>query len=325
MVLKQPPTMQDVRVAYREHLERRGQRPRTIATYTAVLDELVEFLPCDSTGAWISVEAADKAVLERFLSSQARADGTLSADAWNQRMYALRSFYEFLFKAEVINVNPAKRLDRMKVKRPERIPLNFDEMVSYVEVVERDSPPGLRARNVAIVKVFIHVGLRVSELASLNVDQVDFDREFLLDIRTKGGKWLSARLNDTAMEALREWMAVRATLGVPDSEKALFLSTRSTRLSVRAIDELVPLYAAKAGITGRVTPHVLRHSTATEIVETCKLPLRHAQKFLDHQSIKTTEIYVHDSGRLRRETAEAVDAKWKERVAERQALRPTGT
>jgi site-specific recombinase XerD len=317
--------MQEVQTAYREYLGRRGKSPRTIETYTNVVAEFVEFLAVDSVGAWLSVEAADKGIVERFLSSQSRADGTVSPDAWNQRMYSLRSLYDFLFKEQIVNSNPAKRIDRMTVKRPERIPLSFDEMVRMVETVERESPRGLRARNVAIVQVFIHVGLRVSEVASLNIDQVDFDREFLLDVRTKGQNWLSSRLNDTAMAALQDWLAVRATLGLPESEKALFVSTRLKRLSVRSIDELVPLYAELAGIPGRVTPHVLRHSSATEIVETCKLPLRNAQKFLNHQSVKTTELYVHDSGQVRRETAAAFDEEWKKRVAERQALRPTGT
>jgi integrase/recombinase XerC len=317
--------MQEVVSAYREHLVR-TRRPRTVGAYMPVVEGLVEYLPRDPAGAWLPVQALDKGLLERFLVDWARSEGAaMSGDSWNQSLYALRSFFEFLFKEEVVNVNPAKRIDRIKVERPERIPLNFDEMVTFVEAIERESPAGLKARNVAIAQVFIHCGLRVTELASLTVDQVDFAREFLLDVRTKGGKWLSARLNDTVMVALQEWLAVRSLLYVPETEKALFLSTRLTRLSVRAIDELISGFGVKARIARPVTPHVLRHSSATELVETCNLDLRAAQKFLDHQSIKTTEIYVHDTDRLRRKVAEAMDEEWKRRVAERQALRPTGT
>jgi site-specific recombinase XerC len=136
------------------------RQPRTIAAYMPVVEDLAEFLPRDRDGNSLSLRAIRRADLSKFLQDQARTERTLSKALWNVRLAALRAFFDYLFKQEVIDVNPAQRIDRFKIKPPPRVPLDLDEMITLVEAVESQSPSAVRTRNVAIVQVLIHCGLR---------------------------------------------------------------------------------------------------------------------------------------------------------------------
>jgi integrase/recombinase XerD len=309
--------MKDAVTAFREYLTiEKGRRPRTVAAYLPVIEGLLEFLPVDEHGEAPQLAALRRADLSRYLQDLARSSATLSKGQWNNRLAALRAFFHYLFMQEVIDVNPASRIERQKIKGPDRIPLTLEEMVALVTAIEKHSPKAVRTRNVAVVQVLIHCGLRVHELAGLRLDQVDLAGRHLLNVRTKGGKKLSAPMNDVVAEAVEKYLlADRDRLLFPDEMPELFATRDGTPLSTRGVQQLVREYAKKAGIKRQVTPHILRHSSATELVEDLGFDIRIAQGFLGHESVKTTEIYVHANRRRPRKAMEALAVAWKQQVA----------
>lgn len=323
MALTTPFAMHQALTDFETYLsQERRRQPRTTATYMGVLKEFAEFLPREASGETVAIEQVDKALLVRFLTAQARAAGETSSATWNIRLAALRAFYDYLFKQEVIAVNPALRVDRQSVHANQPVPLSLDEMLGLIEAFERHSPSALKSRNVALAQVFMHCGLRVQEVVSLRLDQVDLVGGFLLDVRTKGGKKLSSPMNDVVTQAISTYLRDRRTLVFPEEPAELFVCRNGMPLSVRLVQQLVKGYAKRAGITRRVTPHLLRHSSASELVE-LGINLRVVQEHLGHASVKTTERYTRVSDPARRSAVDAFGAAWRRRERERQ--RPTGT
>lgn len=296
--------------------EERMRSPRTVEQYIDTLAEFSAFLVTEY-GANIALEAVAKPALVTFLRRGCVTDGEPSRSLWNGRLAALRAFYDFLYKTEVIQANPALKIDRMKVNPKEPLPLSLDEFLSLVEAMEK-APLYYRSRNVALAQVLFHSALRVSEIVSLNLSQVDFDNYVFVNVRTKGGKWLSLPFNDLVAEALERYLKDRECLVPHEHETALFLSDRRQRLSTRAVQELLKSYGRGAGINRTVTPHLLRHSGATELDELgVTLPV--IQGILNHAHISTTQRYVHAKGTARRKAIDLLGATVAKRMRERQA------
>ena len=140
--------------------------------------------------------------------------------------------------------------------------------------------------------MFWHTGLRLRELVSLDLAQVDVEAERLRSVHRKGGDRLDVHFNVEVTIALRRWLWQRRLYPRHEEERALFLSDRGTRLSARAIGELVGKYAAQAKLGKRVSPHTLRHSTATELVRRGN-GIEVVAEVLNHGSLNTTRMYVH--------------------------------
>lgn len=320
MVLATPVDMHQALEEFRTYLAKvRRRQPRTVSTYMEVLSAFSEFLPRDEAGAPVEIERVEKALLTRFLTSEVRGSGETSAATWNIRLAALRAFYDYLFKQEVIDMNPALRVERQSVHANQPVPLDLGEMLSLVDAL-RASPTALATRNVALAQVFMHCGLRVREVVSLRVDQVDLTGRYLLDVRTKGGKKLSSPMNDVVTEALTNYLRDRPALVFPDDPSELFVSREGKALSVRVVQQLVVSYAKRAGIARTVTPHLLRHSSASELVE-LGVNLRVVQEHLGHASVKTTERYTRVSDPARRSAVDSFGAAWRRKERERE----TGT
>jgi site-specific recombinase XerD len=255
-------------------------------------------------------DAALSAITHReisaFLRERATTSGSPSPTAWNMALSALRALYAYLNHAEVLSMNPTLRIERHKVASREPVPLSLDEFLSLVEAAET-SGEKYRRRNVAIVQLLFHTALRVAEIVSLDVDRVDWHARVLRDVRTKGAKWLSAPFNDMVSHALEAYVAERAGLRAA-SEAALFVSNRGKRLSVRSVQEIVKALGKAAGISRAVTPHLLRHSSATELVD-LGTPIRVVQEVLGHAAVTTTERYVHVRNGGRRAAIDALGAR----------------
>jgi site-specific recombinase XerD len=194
------------------------------------------------------------------------------------------------------------------VKEP--VPLSFDEMIRLVEAVEDNCASVYKHRNVAILQILFHCALRVTEVVSLDLSQLDFDNYLFLNVRRKGGKELAAAFNDVVAESIEKYLAVRDEFAPEGGDQALFLSDRKRRLSVRAVQEMVRRYAELAGISRRVSPHLLRHSSATQLVEV-GTPLRVVQEICGHASVSTTQRYVHVNNGQRRRAVDALGERWK--------------
>jgi site-specific recombinase XerD len=279
-----------------------GRLPTTIERYVRVLEELIASLDTAPKPTALPLESLGKKHLRQFLRSYAGRGGAASAASWNLGLGALRSFYGFLFEEEIIPLNPALRIRRRRVTGgQEPLPLSLDEFYSLTDAIQQGSNFH-RTRNAAIVTVFLQCGIRVKELVSLDLDQVDFRNELLLNVRTKGNKILSKDLNKEAAAALKRYLEDRPHFGAPDSERALFLSQQGRRIAVRTVQAMVKAYSHRAGISRSVGPHLLRHSIAT-VLDEMNVSVSVIQDICGHESIATTRRYIHVRDRNRRETS----------------------
>jgi len=290
--------------AFRDYLRvERTRGAKTVERYVSIINALEGFL-AQEPGDPVALEAAGKPQLTGFLRAESMLSGAPSRSVWNQHLSALRSFYGYLFKQEIVTVNPAIKIDYLKTRSKERVPVSFDDYLALVDAAEASSN-AYRARNVALTQVFFHCGLRVSEVASLDVEQLDLDRRVLTNVRRKGDKFLSAPISDLVAEALERYLPERERY---PGASALFLSDRGRRMSVRAVQDVIRSLGERAGLMRSVSPHVLRHGSATELAE-LGTKLEVIQEHLGHESVLTTRRYVHTKDAARRAAVDALGAR----------------
>lgn len=230
-----------------------------------------------------------------WLNRQPGVSGSMKRRTQNYYLIAVRAFLKYLRKIGVESLSP-ERIELAKL--PERsLDLISDvELSRLIKAAEGDDEKSLRDR--AILELFFSTGLRVSELCSLNSD-IDLSRDEI-SVRGKGDKVRVVFLSPAAKDAVRSYLKARK-----DMEEALFVTASTigkskaektkhtpTRLTPRSIERMIKTYAAKAGITKKVTPHVLRHSFATDLLSN-GADIRSVQALLGHASINTTQIYTH--------------------------------
>jgi len=304
--------------------QERMLQPSTVARYVDVVRKFATYAEGLDPDRPLHALAADE--LSEFLRSYATdRDEQPSKALWNIGLSALRAFYGHLFKLEVISANPALRIDRQRVRPTARLTLSFDEMIGVLDAVDTGSAGVYRSRNVAIFQVLFQCGIRVAELVSLNRDQVDFTNRVFHAVKAKGGKRLSLAFNDVVAEALELYLTDTKTVQPREREAALFVSNRGTRMSVRAVQNLVRDYARRAGIMRPVTPHLFRHSNVTTLVD-MGTPLHVVQRYFDHESITTTQRYSHARSAQTREAGDQLASAWRSHVREhrREDRRNTG-
>jgi integrase/recombinase XerC len=204
-----------------------------------------------------------------------------------RRLSSIRSFFKFLYREGYIKTNPAKLVSNPRV--PKLLPrfLSVDEVFSLIE-----KPEGigfLPARDRAILELLYSSGLRVAELAGLNMDDINI-KESLIKIKGKGKKERIVPVGSKAIDALKSYSIERILLKGKDS--ALFLNRMGTRLTDRGVRRIVVKYAKALSIQGRIGPHTLRHSFASHLLQG-GADLRVIQELLGHSSLSTTQKYTH--------------------------------
>jgi integrase/recombinase XerC len=223
-----------------------------------------------------------------WLHEQGYAKSTIA-----RRLAAVRSWCRFLCRQGVLTANPAAGLrgPRQEKKLPHFV--QHDDMVRLLAAPPGDTPLGLRDR--ALLETLYSAGLRVSELTGLDVADLDLD-DGLATVRGKGRRERLALLGPPAVEALGRWLAARAAVAGPraQTQPALFLNRHGTRLSSRSVGRLLEKYLAQAGLDPRTSPHTLRHSFATHLLD-AGADIRSVQELLGHRSLGTTQIYTHVS------------------------------
>ena len=207
-----------------------------------------------------------------------------------RRIAAVRSWCRFLCRQGVLAVNPA---DGLRGPRQERkLPhfLSEQDLARLLDTPPANTPLGVRDR--AILETLYSAGLRVAELTGLNVADVDLDSG-LATVRGKGKRERLALLGPPALTALRRWLAQRDTVSPrARSQTAIFLNKRGTRLTTRSVGRLLQKYLAQAGLDPRTSPHTLRHSFATHLLDR-GADIRSVQELLGHRSLANTQIYTH--------------------------------
>lgn len=289
----------DLIMDFIEYVEiEKGRSIRTAENYHLYMDRLVEFagdIPVDQ----ITDELVRKyrLWLNRYIDAQGRE---LSIITQSYHLIALRSFLKYCGQRDIDTLD-ADRINLPKVAKKQVSFLLAEEVTRMMDAVDLDDPNGLRDK--AILELLFSGGMRVSELCSLNREQVNLDRrEFT--IRGKGNKDRPIFISKAAAAAVGDYLNSRN-----DNLKPLFLNnsrnihkdlddsdgvdaSESRRLTPRSIQRIVTKYTRLAGITKHVTPHTLRHSFATDLLMN-GADLRSVQSMLGHSNIATTQIYTH--------------------------------
>lgn len=279
-------TLIELKREFLEYLEiTKGRSLKTIRNYDHYLERFLEFSKLKSPAD------IDDAVIREYrlwLNRQpANKHDNLKRKTQNYYLIALRAFLKYMAKRDVKSLQPDK-IELAKV--PERS-LDLITPTELERLMKGANGSDLKSlRDKAIMELLFSTGLRVSELCSLDND-LDLSRDEL-SIRGKGEKIRVVFLSEDAKTAVRAYLKARK-----DMEEALFVgygkgSKTPTRLSTRSVESIVKHYAIKAGITKKVTPHVIRHSFATDLLEN-GADLRSVQALLGHANIQTTQVYTH--------------------------------
>lgn len=268
---------------YRSHLSLERQLSRhTAAGYQRDLERFVAW--CEHTGLqeWPAIDGQH---VRMFAAAEFRRG--LSARTIQRRLSALRGFFEFLVREGRLQASPAADIQAPKVQK--RLPgvLDADQMARLLAF---RADAGLSLRDKAIMELFYSSGLRLSELANLDLDDLH-PADRTVRVLGKGGKSRIVPVGRFALQALSGWLRERATMAGRD-EQALFVSRLGSRLHVRTIQQRIIVWARQQGLGVHVHPHMFRHSFASHLLESSH-DLRSVQELLGHSSISTTQIYTH--------------------------------
>lgn len=214
------------------------------------------------------------------------------AYARGRKTASLKTFYKFLTdKAKVIDKNIALELESPKTPKRNPIYLNLDEAKRMLNAIDTDYK--YFYRDYCIVSIFLQCALRLSELCSINIKDIDFS-EMSLRVVGKGDKERMVYLNDSVGNSIKRWLEDRNKYRIKEGhEDALFISNHRTRITPRGVQNIVKKYANALGLDKNITPHKLRHTSATLMFKYGKIDIRTIQRVLGHESIATTQIYTH--------------------------------
>ncbi len=268
---------------YLAHLRtERRLSPHTESAYRRDLDALVAYCDSERIAGWKQI---DNFHVRTFAAREHR-DG-LGPRSVQRRLSAVRGFFNYLIREKVVEANPAA--DIRAPKAAKRLPktLDVDQVAS---LLGRKPTDALTRRDHAMLELLYSSGLRLAELAGLDVADLDLaDRT--VRVLGKGSKTRILPVGKQAVAALRAWLGDRAGL-VKGGGSALFVGQNGRRLGARAIQRRIGRWAVKVGLNVPVYPHLLRHSFATHLLESSR-DLRGVQELLGHADISTTQVYTH--------------------------------
>lgn len=250
-------------------------------TLRAYRKDLMDFIAHVKT----EPEKIDMLDVRGFIAEQIRKG--LNKTTVSRRLSSVRSFFRFLCREGYMKSNPAKLVSSPRL--PKLLPkfLSVDDAFSLVEKPEGIGFAPVRDR--AILELLYSSGLRVGELAGLNVEDINV-REALVKARGKGKKERIVPIGSKAIDAIKTYLVERILL--KSKEKAVFLNRLGTRLTDRGVRRIVVKYAKAIAINGRIGPHTLRHSFASHLLQG-GADLRVIQELLGHVSLSTTQKYTH--------------------------------
>lgn len=256
--------------------------PRTCDSYQRDLLRLANWLGSSGFVAWQRVTNHD---LRRYVATLSREG--LSGRSIARHLSATRRFYQFLLREKLASDNPA--LDIRAPKSGRRLPRVADvDQLNHLLDGQPDAP--LEVRDLCMFELMYSSGLRLAELASLDLDTVDL-RSGEVRVMGKGGKERLLPVGRKAVAAIHAWLSYRGALA-NDGESALFVSQRGERLSHRSIQARLSRWGISRGADQKLHPHLLRHSFASHMLESSG-DLRAVQELLGHADIATTQVYTH--------------------------------
>ncbi len=266
----------------------KGYSEHTVTGYRRDLEEF--FLSLGEVRVLSAIEAGQ---IRRYVVS---LHGRNNNATVGRKLSTLRTFFKYAQRQNLLNHDPISDIIGPKVARTIPVFLTVDEVFLLLESPAKKDR--FMLRDIAILEVLYSTGIRVAELVSRDIGDLDFTTE-VLRVRGKGNKERLVPVGRPAMEAVKAWfpqremlLNARAARGREVDKEALFLNGRGGRLTTRSIERMVRGYGERAGITQIVTPHALRHSFATHLLE-MGADLRSVQELLGHASLSTTQRYTH--------------------------------
>ena len=281
--------LKDLKTQFLEYLEiEKGRSVKTVENYDRYLTRFLNFANVVKPGDVTETMVREFRIT---LNRSSGVSGTMKKNTQNYHLIALRAFLKFLRKRDVDSLNP-ERIELAKTGGRDLDLISSAELDRLMNGPKGETLTALRDK--AILELFFSTGLRVSELCGLNQD-LDLSRDEF-SVRGKGEKVRVVFLSESAKKAVSEYIKKRG-----DMSDALFVSYSKgnkkgskdlPRLTPRSVERMVKQYAVKAGITRKVTPHIIRHSFATDLLEN-GADLRSVQALLGHANIATTQVYTH--------------------------------
>jgi integrase/recombinase XerC len=285
--------MKELLDRFLNHLQAQNASPYTVKNYRTDIGQFLDYCQAQKIS---SPEKVDRTLLRNYLAELDAAEYVKASIA--RRVAELRSFGDFLVREKVLERNPFRTISAPRT--PKRLPkyLTVAEVEALLTVPDTSTPLGLRDR--AIIEVLYAAGLRVSELVGLDVADVHLAQGYVR-VLGKGGKERIGLLGRPAVRAVKAYLDVgRPALLGEKQGRALWLNHRGGRLSVRGVAMMLDKTGQQAGIRTHVSPHVLRHSFATHLLDG-GADLRVVQELLGHANLVTTQVYTHVSQSRARE------------------------
>ena len=282
----------------------RGRSERTVNAYYTDLRTFMRYLKSKSAGpgvdeqkisiADISIETLAKVTLSDVYDflNYTLTERENNAKTRARKVSSLRAFFNYLtVKERLLDDNPVKHLELPSVKKSLPRHLTLEESMQLMDSVDTK----FRHRDFCILTLFLNCGMRLSELVGINLSDI---RENTVRILGKGNKERIVYLNDACLLALEEYYKERAGMQGAGKTKALFLSSRGSRITPRRVEQIVAGCLKAAGLDGQgYSPHKLRHTAATLLYQHGQVDIRVLKEILGHANLATTELYTHVSNK----------------------------
>lgn len=266
----------------------RNLSPHTIAAYRNDLQAFAGFV-AEQRGSDVAVSEVDLLLLRLYLAKLSSGKQPYAKSSIGRKLAAVRSFFAWLIRTGQLTVNPAELIATPKKEQKLPFHLNIDQAVTLVEARPMSSPdPLLEARDRAVLELLYSSGLRVSELTGLAIGDLD-SGSGMVRVLGKGSKERIVPVGSVALRVLERYLLIR---GCRDERHPLFLGSRGGRLNRREVSRIVSRHAAGLSTFKAVSPHTLRHTFATHLLDQ-GADLRSIQELLGHSSLSTTQKYTH--------------------------------
>jgi len=287
--------MQELIEQFLEHLRyERNVSAHTLRNYQSDLEQFLHFLTAAEKRKAPEISEIDHLTIREWLATLHTANKSKSSIA--RKLAALRTFFQFLVREGMLELNPAKLVATPKLEKKLPNHLSIEEAVRFIESPDPETELGKRDR--AMLELMYATGVRVAELTTLNLADVDF-RNQLVRVTGKRRKQRIVPFGDPAGAAIRNYLTVRDQflLHAPISKRddaALFLNYQGTRITTRSVGRMVEKYIRICAGMHNISPHALRHSFATHLLDS-GADLRDIQELLGHARLSTTQVYTHVS------------------------------
>lgn len=274
--------MNELLESFIKHLsDERNYSEHTVKAYRGDLENFRDFLLKETK----KIKDADVATINAYISTLYGKNSPASVE---RKVSAIRSFFSFLVRKDLVAQNPAKLVRTPKKEKHLPVFLSVDEVFNLVDVKDPGKNP-LRIRDRAILELLYSSGLRVSELAGATLADLSMG-EAIIRVRGKGNKERIVPVGSKALSALGEYLDIRE--GLKPVSNHIFLNSRGGSITTRSLARIIKKYGLVSGISKNVSPHVLRHSFATHLLAG-GADLRAIQEMLGHASLSTTQKYTH--------------------------------